>query len=308
MISTHKYRGETWIDIDSGTPEEIHGLMNQYNIHPFVAKELTAVTPKPRIEFHDKYIYCILHFPAWKHTHKQDHINQEVDFIIGRDVLITARYDTIDALHRFSKDLEVEEILDKEGDRQHRHSHHLLMHMLRGLYTGLFEELSYIDDMTESITSKIFKGEEREMVVKISEVSRTLLNFKRVTDLHHEILEALRHRGEETFGKEFSNDVQAIILDYLKISTTIRSNLEILHELRETNNSLLSTKQSETVKQLTVLGTTLLPMNILTWLFAMRTGGVPLEENPNGFWIIVTTLVAYMLVAYSYAKHKKWLG
>lgn len=307
MITTHKYKGETWIDIDNGTPEEIHELMNTYNIHPFVAKELTSATPKPRIEFHDKYIYCVLHFPASRHTHSQNHKNQEVDFIIGKDVLITARYDIIDSLHRFSKDIEVDEILDKSGDHPHKHSHHILMNMIRGLYNGLFEELAYIDDKTENITSKIFKGKEREMVVEISETTRTLLDFKRVTDLHHEILEALHNRGQEIFGDGFANEMGAIILDYLKINTTIKSNLDVLHELRDTNNSLLTTKQNETVKQLTILGAILLPMNLLSWAFAMRTGGVPLEHNPNGFWIVVGLMLTYALIALVYIRHKKWI-
>src|SRR3954471_9438985 len=121
MIKTYALGEEAWIDIDHGTTEEIHELMDKYNIHPFIAKELTSATPKPRIEFHDSYIYCILHFPARKHTHSAD-FNQEIDFIIGQDALITARYDTIDSLHKLSKDLEVEKVLDK-GDKKYKHSH-----------------------------------------------------------------------------------------------------------------------------------------------------------------------------------------
>ena len=88
MINTYKKNSEVWMDIDNGTPEEIHKLMDQYSIHPFVAKELSTFTPRPRIEFHDEYIYCIIHFPAWKHTHSKDDVNQEVDFIIGDDIAI----------------------------------------------------------------------------------------------------------------------------------------------------------------------------------------------------------------------------
>ncbi len=307
MINTHKYGGETWVDVDHGTPEEIHKLMDTYHIHPFVAKEMTSATPKPRIEFHDEYVYFILHFPAWKHTHSPDNRNQEVDFIVGKNTLITTRYDTIDAIHRLSKDLEVEHVLEKDKDHKVKHAHLIFVALLRSLYSGIFEELEYIDDLTEEITGKIFKGEERKMVVALSEVTRTLLDFKRVTDLHHEVLESLHHRGTALFGEEFGKEVEAIILDYLKISTTIRSNLEVLHELRDTNNSLLSSKQNETVKQLTVLGAILLPMNLLSWVFAMRTGGVPLEHNPNGFWIVIGLMIAYALITVVYTKHKKWI-
>ena len=266
MLTTYKYAGETWVDIDQGTPEEIHELMDQHGIHPFVAKEMASLTPKPRVEFHDKYIYCILHFPAWKHTHAEDDRNQEMDFIIGRDTLITARYDTIDTLHKFSKDIEVGEILEKNRDRRHR-THLVFTGMLRALYNGLFEELEYVDDVAEEITGQIFKGKERKMVMKISEVTRTLLDFKRVTDLHYEILEALRTRGPEIFGNNFAHEMQAIILDYLKINTNIKSSLEMLRELRDTNNSLLSSKQNETLRKLTLIGSILFVISIAVTIY-----------------------------------------
>src|ERR1035437_6758214 len=112
MLTTHKYDGETWVDIDSGTPEEIRGVIDTYKIHPLLARELSVSTRKARVEFHGDFIYCILHFPAFKHSHEKQ-INQEVDFIIGRNLLVTGRYDTIDAMHKFAKFLDVKEVLDK---------------------------------------------------------------------------------------------------------------------------------------------------------------------------------------------------
>ncbi len=265
MVKTYKYRGESWVDIDHGTPEEIHKIMDTYSIHPFVAKELTSKTPKPRIELHSGYIYCILHFPAWKHTHSDDR-NQEIDFIIGKDTLITARYDTIDALHKLGKDLEVEEVLNKDESASSG-SQMILMRMLRELYLSIFEELEIIEDTIEKITSKIFENKEREMVVSISEITRTLLDFKRVTDLHEEILEALRHKGKEMFGEEFASSMQAIIVEYQKINTMIKADLDMLKELRDTDNSLLTAKQNETIKRLTIVGAILFIISILVAIF-----------------------------------------
>jgi magnesium transporter len=307
MLNTYKYGSEKWIDVANGTSDEIHRLMDMYNIHPFIAKELTSLTPKPRIEFHDEYIYCILHFPVWKHTHNADSKSQEVDFIIGRDTLITARYDTIDALHRFSKDLEVNQILDKRGDKKYRPSHNIFVGILRGLYNSLFEELEHIEDVTEDITLKIFQGKEKEMVARISEVTRTLIDFKRVTDLHREILEALRERGAQVFGGHFGDEMEAIIVDYMKLNTTIKSSMEMLRELRDTNDSLLTSKQNETIKHLTGIGAVILPLNLIAWVFAMRTEGMPLIHNPNAFWIVIGMMVASSLLSLTYAKHKGWL-
>lgn len=304
MINTYKYDNETWVDINSGTPEEIREIMDKYKIHPLVARELTSSTRKPRIEFHDGYIYCILHFPAWKHSHARE-ANQEVDFIVGKDLLITARYDNIDALHKFSKTLEVKEILEKE--KSDGGTHVIFIAMLRELYSGLFEEIENIEDLIEEITGQIFHGKEREMVRSISEITRTLLEFKRAMDMHKEVLEALHFHGGTVFGKTFSKNIEVITLDYLKINSTIKASLEILHELRDTNNSMLSTKQNETMKKLTVLGAILLPMTIIVQIFGMSIHTFPLENNPNAFWIILTLTFTVALVTLIYMRHKKWM-
>jgi magnesium transporter len=265
MVKKYIHGGETWIDLDHGSPEEIHSLMDEYNIHPFIAKELSSVTPKPRIEVHPEYIYCILHFPTWKHTHSPGNENQEVDFIIGKNALITARYDTIDALHKLSKDLEVEEVLNKGDDSEV--SHVIFMRMLKELYSSIFDELEAIQDKIENITSQIFEKKEREMVISISEITRTLLDFKRVTDMHRDILDSLRHKGKEVFGDNFEKDMDTIISDYQKINTTIKSNMDMLKELRDTDNSLLTAKQNETIKKLTIVGAVLFIISILVTIF-----------------------------------------
>ncbi len=261
MVNEFKYESEKWVDIDHGTPEEIHKIMDQFGIHPFVAKELTSTTPKPRIEFHNKYVYCILHFPAWKHTHAKENKNQEVDFIIGRDFLLTARYDTIDALHKLSKDLEVNQILDKrEGNKLGNHV--IFIAMIRELYGAIFEELEYFEDVIEDIKAEIFKGKEKEMVVKISETTSVLLDFKKTIETHGEIWEDLRKNHKEILGEEFGVEIEGVINEYQKINSGIRSNLEVLHELRDTNNSILTSGQNETIKKFTVIGSVLLILSI----------------------------------------------
>jgi len=48
---------------------------------------------------------------------------------------------------------------------------------------------------------------------------------------------------------------------------------------------------------LTVVTVLALPINILTGLFGMNVGGVPLADAPHGFWVIVAVLAAFTAVA-----------
>src|SRR4051812_47813551 len=105
MLARYRHNNLTWIDLESPTPEEVQRVAHEFNIEPLVAEEILLPATKPRIDFHPRYIYTVFHFPALRHSHKTH--EQEIDFIIGNDFLITTRYDTVDPLHQFSKIFEV---------------------------------------------------------------------------------------------------------------------------------------------------------------------------------------------------------
>jgi magnesium transporter len=305
MISKYKLHNETWVDLDHGTAEEIKSVVDEYGIHPFVGRDMESETLRPRIEFHDGYIYCILHFPVRKHTHSAGSKSQEVDFVVGRNVLITSRYDTIDALHKLGKTAEVEEIL-KDGQKKNTPAS-LFSRMLGELYGSVYEELEAVENTTEEITSQIFGGRERDMVAAISEMTRSLLDFKKTLESHHEILESLHHHGRSIFGDDFGRHMETVMLEYLKLISSLKGELERLHELRDTNNSLLSSKQSETMRQLTVISFVILPLELIAFIFAMRTEGMPIVSNPNGFWIVIGIMVAAAAITVTWARSRNWM-
>ena len=302
MIQKRTWNKEVWVDIDRGDSEELNSVVAEYDLDPFVAKELISPTPKSRIEFHKDYIYLILHFPVFKHTHGKQ-LKQEIDFVIGKNFLLSAHYDTIDALHKLSKQLEVEEILAKNNNTQ---GYHVFGILFRELYTSINEELAYIESWSDSITEEIFDGNEKEMVFEISEAIRILLDFKKTTDSHKEILEFLRDGGATILGKTFSEEIEAILLEYHRIRDIIKADIEILRELRETNNSLLSTKQNEIMKTLTVLAFIGVPLTLITSLFGMNTT-VPFSENPYAFYIVLLIMGVVSFFLYMFARFKKWL-
>lgn len=301
MIQKHTWNKEVWVDIDHGTPEEFDSIVSQYDLDPYVAKEISSPTPKSRIEFHKEYIYLILHFPVFKHTHGKE-LKQEIDFVIGKDFLISTHYNTIDAIHKLSKQIEVEEILSKNSDTRH-----IFGVLFRELYSTLGDELAYIESWGESITEEIFDGNEKDMVFEISEAIRTLLEFKKTTDSHKEILDFLKDGSAHILGKDFAEEIEAILLEYHRIRDIIKANIEILRELRETNNSLLSTKQNETIKTLTVVTMISFPFMLLSALFTMDLGGRPLTDHPFGFHMMFGLMCFLSFLFYTVAKRNKWL-
>jgi magnesium transporter len=306
MITEHRHDKLVWIDIESPTKEEIHEIMGEYSIHPGVAEELLLPTMKPKVEFYnEQYIYLILHFPAFRHTHRDSQQNQEVDFIIGKNFLITTRYDTIDPLHKFAKIFEVNSILDEKSDGEH--AGHIFFYMIKKLYRALEHELDYMSDVLDEVESRIFEGKEKDMVKELSHVSRDLLNFKQAMSLHKEILDSFETVGRKFFGRDFSHEMKAMIGEYYRIRTGIHTNMDSLSELRETNNSLVSTKQNEVMKVLTIMAFVTFPLSLIASIFGMNTNILPIVGRPHDFWIIMGIMMTFAVLFFLFFKYKKWL-
>ena len=304
MISKYTYKDMTWIDIESPTKDDVRGIMEEYNIHPIVADELLSPTLRPKVDLYDNLIYLILHFPTISHKHCAQ-TEQEVDFIIGKNFLITTHYDVIDPLHEFSKVFEVSSILDKSniGD----HAGFLFFYIMREMYKNSINELDTIQDVLERIETKIFDGEEVKMVEVISNTSRDLLNFKQAVRPHKEVLESFEMAGEKFFGKEFLYYIRGISGEYYKIYNILEGHRETLSELRETNDSLLTTKTNETIKILTVMASLALPAAIVASLFGMNAQAMPFVGNPNDFWILVFIILIITFLTLLFFKYKKWM-
>src|SRR3989344_57422 len=288
MINRHTHNGVTWIDLQSPTHEEARQIMDEFHIDPLVAEEMLLPSLKPRVEIAKEYLYLILHFPAFKHSHLSTP-NQEIDFLIGHKFLVTVRYDTVEPLHVFASTLEVHSILEKEDIGNHAGM--LFYRMLRTMYGALEHELDFMRDELADIEAKIFAGKEREMVVALSNVSRGLLNFLHAVSKHREVLESFTEVAGRFFGDDYAQYANLVLGQQYRVHNEILNRMNSLTELRETNNALLSTKQNEIMKTLTIMAFVTFPLTLVTNLFGMNTIYLPIVGNPNDFWIIISIML-----------------
>jgi len=118
MTNTFAYRNVEWIDLESPSYEEVKDVADRHKFNRVLAEELLRPTPKARVDLYHDYLYLVLHFPAIKHSHTAS-TSQEIDFIIGKNFIVTTHYDTIDPLHEFSKIFEVNSITDRGDMGEH---------------------------------------------------------------------------------------------------------------------------------------------------------------------------------------------
>ncbi|MEK7129055.1 MAG: CorA family divalent cation transporter [Patescibacteria group bacterium] len=304
MINTYTHKKLTWVDLENPTTAEVSQLMKEYNIHPLVGQELLSPTVRPKVDLYDSFIYLILHFPTVSHSHNGK-TEQEVDFIIGKNFLITVHYDMVDPLREFSKMFEVNSILNKSnmGD----HAGYLFYYIMREMYKNLSNELSGITNRLKDIEEKIFEGEEGKMVKEISDTNKSLLDFRESIRFHKEVLESFEVAGKHFFEEKFHYYLRALIGEYYKVYNQLENQKEMLVDLRETNDSLLTTKTNETMKSLTIMAFIILPMTFVAQIFGISSAYLPLVNSPDGLWKILGIIIIVGILVFFSFKYKKWL-
>ncbi len=294
----------TWIDVESPEVNEVRELMEGYNVPPLVAEELLSRTLKAKVDVYANCIYVILHFPTIeKNGHGER--NQEIDFVIGKNFIISSHFSSVDALHNFSKVFEVNSILDKSdlGD----HSGFIFYYMIKDIYRHLIDELESVRTSLDDAENKIFHGKEKEMVFTLSEINRDILTFREALNMHKEVLNSFEIAGRQFFGEKFAYHLRDILGEYNKVQNDVQSAKDFLEELRRTNDSLLTTKQNSVMKTLTMMAFIFLPLTFIGQVFGMSIHAMPLIDNPNGFWEVLLLMAAVAVTIFGVFKFKKWL-
>jgi magnesium transporter len=308
MVRRATYKDVTWVDLENPTQSEVRALIDEFSIEPIVADELLSPTLRPKVDVHEKFIYLILHFPIAHagHVGDMDHKKtQEVDFVIGKHFIITTHYDSIDALHDFSKIFEVNSILDKT--KMGTHAGYVFYYMIQHFYRQLHNRVETIRDAMNEAERQTFAGNERAMVKELSILNRMLLTYKSALATHQNVLQSFEQAGQEFFGTTFVYHLRGIVGEYFKVAQALESTKEYLHELRSTNDSLLFTKQNEIIKKLTIIAMVTYPLSLIAAVFGMNTEHTPIVGLQHDFWIIALGILALGCAMFVFFKHKKWL-
>lgn len=302
MLARRTLKGMVWFDLESPTPTEVRTLMNEYDLHPTVAEELLKPSLKSKAERYDNCIYLILHFPTSQGANAHA---QEVDFVLGRDFIITTRYEAIDPLFKFSKVFEANSLIE-QADTNNR-TGYTFCAMLRNIYQSLDGELESVSITLQRIEERIFEGQERAMVTELSRAARILLTFRQTLMPHKDMLDSIEAPGVRFYGQGFAYHLRGVASEYLRLASNLQSERDMLTELRATNDSLLTTKQNETTKKLTITAFITLPLTVVASLFGMNVENTPLVGNPNDFWLVVLLMAALSIALLWFFKFRKWL-
>lgn len=304
MVTRYSRNGVTWVDLEAPSPDELRAVMKEFAIDARVEEEIVTPTPYPLVLSCPRYVYLILHFPTA--NPKGGARNQEIDFVVGKDFVVTVRYEVVDSIHSLHRVFETEALL---GTSAHHGAGHIVERVLRHIYGAIREQAELASRKMEGIEENIFAGRERAMVREISHVARILLRFDTALSRHEEPLKAFLEDLAKPpfFGKAFAVHAAHIQAEHDHTAAIVGSYRAVIRELRITNDSLLTSSQNEVIKTLTVMAFLAFPLTLMASIFGMNTEHTPIVGAAADFWIIIGLMLLAVLGIFMYFKSKRWI-
>lgn len=302
MIRRYAHQGVQWVDLESPTADEVEGIADEFQIGANLLSELVTPTEKPRVDVYPDKVYAVFHFPCVHRMGGRDEY-EEIDVVLGKNYLITTHYRPLETIDDFARAFEVAELLQRGENVT---SGYLLFELAGRLYRASEFELDLLESEIAKIEQGIFSGRERTMVATISKAGRELVVHKRILGNHAATLDALERASISLFGDELIPYFRGVATLHYRALSRASSMADIMTELRETNVALISTRQNEIMKNLTIITAVMLPLTLVANIFSMNTRSVPLVGEPNGFWLVIGFMALVSLAFALYFKLKKW--
>lgn len=305
MVFRHEYQDGVWVDLEQPTEEEIRKIAREFSISERIEMELLSPTPAPLVAGDANMSFLVLHFPA-QGTDDGETKSQEIDFIVGRDFILTVRYEIIAPLHHLKKILEAQKLV---ANRASITTDVLLEILFAHLYTSVRSHTNYLAGHLARVEQDIFNGHERDTVRLTSSISREFLHLEAALANQEEplgrFLRSLTQR--DFFGTSFAERVARIAAERTQVAHLVRTHRAVATELRETNDTLLAARQNEIMKTLMVITFSMLPLELIALVFGMHVLGTPLEQDPNAFWVIMALMLAIAGVMMLFFARKRWI-
>jgi len=305
MITRFAAHGLTWIDLESPTSEETAHIAEEFGIPHLVGEEMVDHTLRSKVDLYSDFLYLVLHFPVIGQGAAEGD-EQEIDFIIGKKFLITVRYQHVESITEFAKLFETHTLANQVAMTPH--GGFMFMHMVKLLCRNSLHQLEELTETLKQIEKRIFTNNQVSIVRDISRSSRKLLDFKQSIRFHGEVLNSYESASKRLFGEEYAYYAEVVTGEYKKVNSILESHREVLGELQRTNDSLLSSKSNEIMKNFTIMTFVMLPLTLITGIFGMNT--VPelifIKSLPD-FFFIVGVMGITGVILFLFFKIRRWI-
>ena len=297
--------GLTWIHLDTPSLQHAQELAERFGWHPLDVEDVMSKRQRPKIDDYadEGYLFGVLHFPVYDRTIQR--LNAaELDVFVGPDYLVTLPTVELLPITRLFRrceedDLFREQLFSKGSGR-------LLYEVLDDLFDYCFPILDKIGHKLDSLEDDVFEGRSEEVVRDISNAKQEIISYRKIIKPERSTLRLLERHVERFLPEELELYFDDIVDAAERIWDILDNYKEVIEALESTNESVISHRQNDVLRILTVFSVVLLPLSLITGFFGMNLE-FPGFNTVWAFWTVFALMIVSLVGLLGFFRYKRWL-
>jgi magnesium transporter len=295
--------GLTWVHLDRPDENAVRALAERFGWHELDVEDVLSKRQRPKIDEYPDYLFVVLHFPIYDKNVQR--LNAaELDVFLGPDYVVTLpNAELLPVTRLFSRvrdDGRLRDEIFANGPGR------LLYEVLDDLFDYCFPILDKIGHKLDSIEDEMFEGASEEVVRDLSNVKQEIISYRKIIKPQRATL-----RGLERYVERFLPEALELYFDDIvdateRIWDLLDNYKEVVEALEDTNESVISHRQNDVLRLLTIISVTVLPLTLITGIFGMNVL-FPGEGTHTAFWVIVAAMVVTLTGMLGFFRWKGWL-
>ncbi len=291
----------TWLNVAGvADTDAVAAVGEAFGLHPLVLEDIVHAQQRPKIEVLGDHVFVVVQMVSplasggWE--------TEQVSFVLGDNVLLSFQPDARDLFDP------VRERLRASAGRFHaRGADYLLYALLDIVVDSLFDVLETVGDRIEDLEDAAIKRPSTRVQVQIAVLRREMSELRRSVWPLREVLAVLQRDDTPHVTQETIPYLRDVYDHIVQVADVIESLRDVLASTQDLYLSVLSTRQNEVMKVLTVLGTVFLPLTFLTGLYGMNFEHMPELRWRYGYPAVLAAMVAIVVGALAYFRRRRWI-
>ena len=252
-----------WLDIVAPGVEDFTIIQDEFQLHPLAIEDAVKMDQRPKLEIYDDVWFLVVNAAMYE---SNDLLAPGVAVFIGKNFLISVRQDetfTFSEVHRRLERFPSTETFDVGI---------LLFTVLDVLIDTYAPTADALQDEVDKLEAVLIGNGDttNEVLMRSFQLRKSLSRFRRIVAPMQNVLQPIV-RGELQTIRDKELPYFRDILDHIiRAMTHIEGTREQIVNVRETHIALVSHRQSEVSKQLTLMATIFLPLTYITGFFGQN--------------------------------------
>lgn len=276
---------QIWVDIEGDAPGEVRQVAEWFRLDPAAVQDCLTGDLRARIDDFETYLFLILYGAVGVEV-GMTFAPRKLAVFCGEKFLITIHTEphrSIRAIHARC-DRNATPLLSRGAG----HILYLILDTMVGNYVALTD--AYEQQLDELEEKSLAAEREGEVLAGIVPLRRELTELRRRASGVREVIAPIAHDEYDILPETIEHRFDHLIDHLTDVVETIDAQRDVLHAIVENHHATLAHRTNQTIRVLTVLATSLLPMSVMAGIYGMNLPTWPAATNPWSFWVVLAVM------------------